>query len=122
MPLGRWHSLPKDPGPIDAAKEIWRAWAAQKLKNAAGNPTDDERKNEAKLDKLRKYVAFHSPVLKSNKRVGRPRQDELRKRIEELRAENKSWEKVRRQLNKETGKNRTANAYRNLVSERKSKK
>ena len=114
--------MPKTPGPEDAAKELWRAWATQKLKNAAGNPTDGERKNETKLDKLRRYVASQSPGLKPKKRAGRPRQDELRKRIGELRAEGKSWEKVRRQLNKETGKNRTANAYRNLVSEHKSKK
>jgi hypothetical protein len=48
------------------------------------------------------------------KKRGRPRQDALNKRVQELRDNGHSWGEIQIILNKETGIARTTNAYRNL--------
>jgi hypothetical protein len=52
------------------------------------------------------------------KKRGRPRQDELGGRIQELRESGHSWGEIQIQLNKETGIERTIGAYRNLLRSR----
>jgi hypothetical protein len=49
---------------------------------------------------------------------GRPRQDALSERVQELRNSGHSWTDIQRRLNKETGVERTAGAYRNLLKSR----
>jgi hypothetical protein len=53
------------------------------------------------------------------KKRGRPRQDALSRRVQELRRSDHSWGEIRILLNKETGIDRTANAYRNLLRSRR---
>ncbi|HKV94422.1 MAG TPA: hypothetical protein VJW20_17885 [Candidatus Angelobacter sp.] len=53
------------------------------------------------------------------KKRGRPRQDALSKRVQELRDNGHSWGKIQIILNEETGIERTTNAYRNLLRSRR---
>jgi hypothetical protein len=46
---------------------------------------------------------------------GRPRKDIERRRVLQLKSQGKSWAQVQIIMNKETGQDKTANAYRNLV-------
>ncbi len=52
---------------------------------------------------------------------GRPRKDDLRERVKELRAQKYSWARLTRTLNSETEENKTVGAYRNLVQEKQKK-
>ena len=49
---------------------------------------------------------------------GRPRQDGLSDKVKQLREDGHSWGEIQRKLNKETGIERTAGAYRNLMRSR----
>lgn len=53
------------------------------------------------------------------KKRGRPRQDTLSQRVQKLRDDGHSWGEIQILLNKETGIERTANAYRNLLRSRR---
>jgi hypothetical protein len=55
---------------------------------------------------------------RDRKKRGRPRQDDLSERVAELRQNGHSWGEIQILLNKETGIDRTANAYRNLLKSR----
>jgi hypothetical protein len=85
--------------------EVLRAYLSLKeiARNAPGKPIEDA------LQDLRSFFEGE------RKRRGRPRQDALREKVQELRASGHSWGKVQRQLNKETGVERTIGAYRNLA-------
>jgi hypothetical protein len=52
-------------------------------------------------------------------RGGRPRKDDERRRVLELRDQKKSWGEVTIQMNKETGQTKSQHAYRMLVSKKK---
>jgi len=56
---------------------------------------------------------------RDRKKRGRPRQDALGKRVQDLRANGHSWGEIQIVLNKETGIERTTNAYRNLLRSRR---
>jgi hypothetical protein len=64
-------------------------------------------------------VNLRSFFESQRKKRGRPRQDSLHRRVEELRKLGRSWGEIQIQLNKETGVDRTINAYCNLVTSRK---
>jgi hypothetical protein len=49
------------------------------------------------------------------KKVGRPRKDDERRRVRELRDQKKSWGEVANQMNKETGQTKSQQAYRMLA-------
>lgn len=81
------------------------------LKELARN-TNLKQINEALRD-------LHSVFENDKKKRGRPRQDTLRKRVHELRKSGHSWTKIQRELNRETGVERTPGAYRNLLGSRR---
>jgi hypothetical protein len=54
-------------------------------------------------------------TYKEPKPVGRPRKDDFREKVRQLKADGKSWEQIRLLMNKKTGQDLTANAYRNLA-------
>jgi len=56
---------------------------------------------------------------RDRKKRGRPRQDALGKRVQDLRDNGHSWGEIQIVLNKETGIERTTNAYRNLLRSRR---
>jgi hypothetical protein len=54
-------------------------------------------------------------TLKARISKGRPRNNAERRRVLELRSEGRSWGEIRIQMNRETGQNKTAGAYRYLA-------
>ena len=64
-------------------------------------------------------ASLRSYFERDRKKRGRPRQDALSERVEELRENGRSWGEIQILLNKETGIERTANAYRNLLKSRR---
>jgi hypothetical protein len=89
--------------------EVLRAYLSLKetARTAPGKPVGDA------LQELRSFFE------REKKRRGRPRQDTLRERVKELRRGGHSWGEIQRELNKETGVERTIGAYRNLVGSRR---
>jgi hypothetical protein len=64
-------------------------------------------------------ASLRSFFERDRQKRGRPRQDALSKRVQELRDNGHSWGEIQIVLNKETGIERTTNAYRNLLRSRR---
>ena len=69
-------------------------------------------KNREKAAKLRRLAKLAKAVSK-----GRPRNDAIRAKVIELRAEGKSWTQVTNQINHETGQTLTTRAYRHYLED-----
>src|SRR5262249_39014780 len=96
----------------------------------AGELAEWWRNPDSACEQIRKYesLALHIPArwkaYKKNWGVmrvplrpsGRPRKDDVRVRVKQLRDAGKSWQRLCQQLNREFGQNLTPNAYRNLLS------
>lgn len=94
---------------LEQLPDVLRAYLSLKEtgKTLHGKHIDDALQN------LRSF--FES----DRKKRGRPRQDALSKRVQELRRSGHSWGAIQILLNKETGVERTTNAYRNLLRSRR---
>ncbi len=84
--------------------------AEQSLTNGRG-PHTRWRGNEEDAD--RRQQSNTQPKT-ARATIGRPRKDDDRKRVTELRAEKKSWGEIAIIVNRETGQNKTKDAYRRL--------
>jgi hypothetical protein len=78
------------------AKAITEVFTQQAKQEAAGSSSQPE--TTERLD-----------------RGGRPRKDDERKKVAELRSQGKTWTQVAMQMNRETGQGKSKDAYRNLL-------
>jgi hypothetical protein len=61
------------------------------------------------------------PSIDHAKRGGRPRKDDERKRVLELKDQKKTWAQIAIRMNEETGQTKSRDAYRRLASNKKAK-
>jgi hypothetical protein len=88
----------------------------------AATPELRERQSEAskrlwadRAAELAELRALKADNRNKPKPGGRPRKNEVRSRVIELRLTGLSWGQIQTAMNRETGERLTANAYRNLV-------
>ena len=85
---------------------------AQQRNRYHGNLAVSRAKSREKAAKLRRLAKLAKAVSK-----GRPRNDAIRAKVIELRAEGKSWTQVTNQINHETGQTLTTRAYRHYLED-----
>jgi hypothetical protein len=77
--------------------------------------SDRKRGLMRRLQGAGRMFATPGAGVKRTKRLGRPRKDDQRDRVRELKNEGKSWGQIQIQMNKETGQTNSKDAYRKLV-------
>lgn len=113
---------------VRAYKELKRKTALEELlaKILAEIKQTASRKDKRELRTMEREIVdrlyLHNSLArvvydlrKSPGKKGRPRRDDVRVAVLQLRSEGKSWPQIRQRMNGKTGKDLTVNAYRNLV-------
>ena len=77
----------------------------------------NKAQRETLAGKKLRGIASHTPKADgTQKKTGRRRKDDIREKVVELHSQVKSWVKVQRIMNRETGQTLTVDAYRKLAS------